>query len=172
MLRVVAIAVAFPMLFAAWAGPRLAVSAQKPADEPAGDRVTLAGCVARQTGAGTANTAPTAGTAAGPLLLTRVVAPAAGPGQGAVPGTAPTGSDTGTIGARAKPDPGDANERSYELTGASIAGLDEHVGKRVEIIGTLVESKPVSADTAHPSSPRGRVTVVSFRPLGGACPLG
>jgi hypothetical protein len=168
MIRVVAVAIAFPILFAAWAGPRIAVSAQKPTE----DRVTLAGCVARQTGAGTANTAAAAGTAAGPLLLTRVVTPPGGPGQGAVPGTAPTGSDTGTIGARSTPDPGNANERSYELTGTSTAGLDEHVGKRVEIIGTLVESKPVSADTAHPSSPRGRVTVISFRPLGGACPLG
>lgn len=168
MFRIVAVAVALPTLFAAWAGPRIAVSAQKPAE----DRVTLAGCVARQTGAGTANTAAATGAGSGPLLLTRVVAPQAGPGQGAVPGTAPTGSDTGTIGARAKPDPGDANERSYELTGTSTAGLDEHVGKRVEIIGTLVESRPVSADTAHPSSPRGRVRVMSFRPLGGACPLG
>jgi len=168
MFRVVAVAIAFPTLFAAWAGPRLAVSAQK----PAADRVTLAGCVARQTGAGTANTAAAAGTAAGPLLLTRVVEPAAGPGQGAVPGTAPTVSDTGTIGARAsQPTPAIGNERSYELTGTTD-GLDEHVGKRVEITGTLVESKPASADTAHPSSPRGRVTVMSFRPLGGACPLG
>ncbi len=169
MFRTVAVAVAFPTLFAAWAGPRIAVSAQK----PAADKVTLAGCVARQTGAGTANTAAAEGTAAGPLLLTRVVEPAAGPGQGAVPGTAPTVTDTGTIGARAsQPTPGIGNERSYELTGTSTAGLDEHVGKRVEIIGTLVESKPASANTAHPSSPRGRVTVMSFRPLGGACPLG
>ena len=169
MLRLVAIAVALPTMFAAWAGPRIAVSAQK----AAGDRVTMAGCVARQTGAGTANTPAPEGTAAGPLLLTRIVEPADGRGRGAVPGAPPATGDTGTIGSRAsQPAPAAGIERSFELAGAGAAELGEHVGKRVEITGRLVESNPATAATAHPSSPRGRLTVVSFRPLGGSCPLG
>ncbi len=166
MLRLVAVAIAIPTIFAAWAGSRVAVSAQKPVD-----RVTFAGCVARQTGAGAANTAATPGTAAGPLLLTRIAEVADQQSRGAVPATPPTG-DTGTLGARAsQPAPPSSVERSFELIGPSAAGLGEHVGKRVAITGTLVESKPATADTAHPSSPRGRLTVVSFRPLGGSCPL-
>jgi len=169
MLRLVTIAVAIPTMFAAWAGQRIPVNAQKPST----DEVTLAGCVARQTGAGTATTAAAPGTAAGPLLLTRIVEPDSAPGRGAVPAGQPSTTDTGTISTRqAQPTTQIANERSYELTGSGAAALGDQVGKRVEVKGVVVEVKPVTADTAHPSSPRGRLAVASFRPLGGACPLG
>ena len=63
-------------------------------------------------------------------------------------------------------------DHSYELAGPKVPELSQHVGKRVEVTGTVIESSRPSADSAHPSAPRGRMTVASFRELGGACPLG
>jgi hypothetical protein len=179
MLRVVAVSIAIPTMFAAWAGPRISVAAQKPANKP----VTIEGCVARKTEGGEAYTPAAPGAGPGTLLLTRVVLRREDTARSAVPGTAPSASNTGTIGAphiQAPPAP----EQSYELTGAPIAGLGPHVGQRIEVTGTLhvapqgPSALPGSAgdarvplDVAHPSSARERIAVARFRPIGGTCPL-
>jgi hypothetical protein len=115
-----------------------------------------------------------------PFVLTRarLVEPAA---KTAVPGTSPSTNDTGTIaGAMARtPAPALVRDRSFTLTGGDAAMLAKQVGQRVEVVGTVSRPNAASAspksgahtttDTAHPSAPVERLTVVSFRPVGGAC---
>jgi hypothetical protein len=178
MLRVVAVSVAIPTLFAAWAGPRISVAAQKPAVEP----VTVEGCVARKTEGGEAYTPAAPGAGYGTLLLTRVVVRPQAPGRSAVPGTGPSTGNTGTIGVQ--PTQAPAREQSYELTGRAVAGLGPQVGKRVQVTGTLqvLPSEPPApvgtagharapVDFAHPSSARDQIAVAAFRPIGGTCPM-
>ena len=182
MLRIMAIALLIPTVLAAWMGDRIAAAAQ---NAPA-ETTTVAGCVARQTEAGIAYTTPARGAAVGVLLLTRMAVPVDIRVRGTGAGTTAATADRGTLGARvAQPSATADSERTYELAGANIAALRDHIGKRVEIMGTLAAAAkqptaPASSpapeaappNTAHPSASRVHLNVVSFRPVGGACPLG
>jgi hypothetical protein len=133
--------------------------------------VVLAGCVARQTASGITHTSSADPASKDLLVLTRVLMPQANQGRGAVPGTSASDGNTGTIGT--PPSSGSAKaEQTYELTGATITELRKQVGKRVELTGTLTAAPPPTADVAHTSSPRGVVAIESYRPIGGACPIG
>jgi hypothetical protein len=191
MLRLVAVGVAIPTIFAAWAGTQLP-TAQAAQDVPA-DRTTVVGCLARQTADGAAPTPEQPRNDAMPFMLTR--ARLVDVARTAVPGTSQSTNDTGTIAgsvARA-PNPALVRERSFTLAGGDATMLAKHVGQRVEIVGTVsrvaassgtaasgatasgtASASPQSGahtttDTAHPSAPAERLTVVSFRPVGGAC---
>lgn len=179
MMRLVAVGMAIPTIFAAWAGAQL--STAQAADQTAsGDKVTVVGCLARQTPDGAVPTPEQPRDNSMPLLLTkaRAVDPAA---KGGAPGTSPSANDTGTIaGAIVRtPTPGSVRERSFTLAGGDAATLAKEVGQRIEVVGTVSRSSGPSAppksgahtttDTAHPSAPVERLTVISFRPIGGAC---
>ena len=157
------------------------------------DRVTVTGCVVRQTGDGAALSA----NAEGNLVLTKAVVATAQRNRpaSAVPGSSPSGSDSGTIPVRpVSPTPENGSplaDKSFDLVGPSASRLAGLIGQRVEIIGTLVrEEKPATVATtggagrqggagsraeagapsvAHPSAPVERVTVMTFRAIGGGC---
>jgi hypothetical protein len=182
MLRIVAVAVALPTMFAAWAGSQIA-TAQPAGQTPPGEHVVLAGCVGRQTGGGITHTASTDSRLKEVLVLTRVVRPQGNPGRGAVPGTPASDGNTGTVGV---PPPGSTPvaEQTYALDGAVAMELRDHIGKRIEVTGTLTPLAAAVTNTAdtssgassqtssHTSSPRGLIAVGSYRPIGGACPIG
>jgi hypothetical protein len=119
-----------------------------------------------------------------PVVLTR--ARLVESARTAVPGTSASTNDTGTIGGAIARTPaaGPVRDRSFTLSGGDAGMLAKHVGQRVEIVGTIARvtgtsgttasASPKSGaqtttDTAHPSAPAERLTVVSFRSVGGAC---
>jgi hypothetical protein len=162
------------------------------ATTPPPEPITVVGCLVRQTTA-------EAGRTGDELVLTQAVPRAAGttPPASAVPGSAPSGSGSGTVPpAPAAQDAGTGtNERSFAIAanGDDRAALAKRVGQRVEILGILDESTAAGsrtdedtrrrvaedaggqgrvekpAQTAHPSAPVRRITVTSFRAVGGTC---
>ena len=151
-----------------------AVSANNPATWP---RLTVVGCVVREP--------DPVGPSGFVLALRRAtVRPPAGsrPGQGAVPGSLPSGSGSGTVGLPAD-SRAQVEEQGFALTGYD-ASLAEHVGRRVEVAGLLVPINAASggpapvagtrADVsttaaAHQSAPQRQLRVQSFRPVGSGC---
>jgi hypothetical protein len=191
MLRLMAVGMAIPTIFAAWAGTQLPPAQAAPAQPPAGEQVTVVGCLARQTPDGAAPTPEQPRSESTPFVLTRarLVDPAS---KTAVPGTSPSTNDTGTIAGAIARAPSQANvrDRSFTLTGGDAAMLAKQVGERVEVVGimsrvaagesaspqsahTVTDPRErrqgVPADSAHPSAPAERLTVVTFRSIGGAC---
>jgi hypothetical protein len=181
MLRLMAVGMAIPTLFAAWAGTQLPTAQAAPPQATSAEQAKVVGCLARQTPDGAAPTPEQPrNDSSMPFVLTRARLVDAASGT-AVPGTSPSTNDTGTIaGAVARtPTPGPVRERSFTLTGGDAAMLAKQVGQRVEVTGTISRATAASAspksgahtttETAHPSAPAERLTVVSFRPVGGAC---
>jgi hypothetical protein len=157
--------------------------------------VTVVGCLVRQTSAGGALTAQPA-ERGDVLALTRVsMTPTSAAPVSAVPGSAPSGSGSGTIANPPAPAsvPDTSPERSIAIDAAhegEIAGLAKYVGQRVEISGTVQDVSSTAtarADDAarrspggvgttgsaeapaHTSAPAERITMISFRPVGGTC---
>lgn len=162
--------------------PRLATtgapSAQTPVPGPGdfnvpGQPVRVFGCVVPNDAAG--------GSREG-LLLVDAVVTAAGTGgaAGAVPGSPPAGSGSGTVGTAGTDarTASVAQPQGFVLTG-EVGSLGTHLGKRVEITGTIVplETAPGSPapaaapreSAAHPSAPERALRVSGFRPTAGAC---
>jgi hypothetical protein len=180
MLRLMAVGMAIPTLFAAWAGTQLPPAQAAPPQETAAEQAKVVGCLVRQSPDGAVPTPEQPRHDSTPFMLTR--ARLADPtSRTAVPGTSPSTNDTGTIAgaiARTSP-PALVRERSFTLAGGDAVMLAKQVGQRVEVVGTISRAVVASAspksgantttDTAHPSVPVERLTVISFRPVGGAC---
>jgi hypothetical protein len=181
--------------------------AERPAVRPAlgstarsEQRITAIGCLVRQTSAGAALSAQDV--AADDLVLTgATVAPTPTPaGRSAIPGSAPSGSGSGTIppAASAAQNLPNVEERSFALRVQGTedrAALTKYIGQRIEITAMVDDTEAGSRRTdsaaslpatgestagtsgraetpssaAHPSAPVQRVTVASFRPVGGSC---
>ena len=143
---------------------------------PRMQQLTIRGCLARQTATGTALT-PQRDTR-DRLVLTNAVSTDLQPQdvRGAVPGSSPGGSGSGTV-----PQPaatsGGASSAATPVTyvvvtpAASMRELTQYVGERVEITGTTgdADAPPPSSETAHPSAPTREIAVKAFRALGGSC---
>jgi hypothetical protein len=160
-------------------------------------RISAIGCLVRQTSAGAALSAQDV--AADDLVLTGATLAPTPAVRSAVPGSSPSGSGSGTIppAASAAQNP-PAGERSFALRVPGTedrAALTKYVGQRIEITATVddtgagsrrTDSASASPSTgeaaagtsgraetpspaAHPSAPVQRVTVASFRPVGGSC---
>jgi hypothetical protein len=161
--------------------------------------ITAVGCLVQQTPTGSER-APQ-GVDGETLVLIDVSLPDARPAAGgsAVPGSSPSGSGSGTLPEAARTT-GNAPVDTGRLAFVLAAGfgetreLTQHVGRRVEIIGTVDEGTPARSGNAaprpspsqpdpvgtsgriepapavaHPSAPT-RMTVTSFRVLaGGTC---
>jgi len=84
--------------------------------------------------------------------------------RGAVPGSFPSGSGSGTVGT-AGAAAGNAEPIAYRVTGEDSA-LAGYVGQRVEVTGVV---DPTAGDTAHPSATRRAIQVTSFRAVSGSC---
>lgn len=103
---------------------------------------------------------------------------------GAVPGSPPSGSGSGTINAVPVDQRSDPAESAYVLEGYEPS-LTRELPRRVEITGRVLPASsaartqppapgaraeaPASA-VAHPSAPEQRLQVLSFRPVAGSCP--
>ncbi len=103
---------------------------------------------------------------------------------GSVPGSTSTGSTstgagsaatgtTGTSGSAATtPSPAPRGELTYSLTGNRESDLTQHVGKRVEIVGTVDSAIRPSITVAPQGGAAANLqelTIVSFRPVEGTC---
>jgi hypothetical protein len=84
--------------------------------------------------------------------------------RGAVPGSFPSGSGSGTVGTGGAAT-GSAEPIAYRVTGDESA-LAPFVGQRIEATG-IVDASEV--DTAHPSATRRAIRVTSFRAATGNC---
>ena len=84
--------------------------------------------------------------------------------RGAVPGSFPSGSGSGTVGT-AGVAAGNAEPIAYRVTGDESA-LAGYVGQRIEVTGVV---DPTAGDTAHPSATRRAIRVTSFRAASGSC---
>lgn len=162
---------------------------------PQARTIVVRGCLARQTGGGTALTEQVE--SRDPLVLIDAVLEDDRPVEviSAVPGSAPTGAGSGTVPNTAGTTgaaPVDVGKLTVALgiTTAVRAELAKHVGQRVEIEGTADDdtagrapgdtvaqpagvapdgARPPVPDAAHPSAPTRRVTVSTFRAIGGVC---
>ncbi len=157
-------------------------------------RVTVRGCLVRQTAGGTALTAQAGSTDALVLSDASYIVEPGGGARGAVPGSSPSDAGSGTVpdtAATAGQAPVDAATVSFHLvmTEAQRTGIAPRVGERVEITGRLdQEGAPAAAaratepslpgpgrvqvapvEVAHVSTPARRLTVASMRPVGGTC---
>ena len=105
--------------------------------------ITAVGCLVRQTPGGTALSSQTVPPGDDLVLSGAALAPARAVDASAVPGSAPSGSGSGTVPSSAsagRTDPGPAPERSFSLAARSAAeraALAKLVGQRVEIVGTV-----------------------------------
>jgi hypothetical protein len=162
------------------------------AQDPGVERVTVRGCLVRQTSSGTALT-PQQGAADAALVLADAtrLSDRTSEARGAVPGSGPSDADSGTL-ARAAGTAGqapvDAATTSFQLVMSETQReeLAPRVGERLEVIGDLhkgsdpqvgvapsqpgpgrVQVAPI--ETAHVSTPTRRLTISSFRLLGGTC---
>ena len=157
------------------AATRVPVSANDPATWP---RLTVVGCVVREAD-------PVRPLDTVLALRKATVRPPAGarPGQGAVPGSLPSGSGSGTVGSSAVDSRSQAEEQGFALTGYD-ATLADHVDRRVEVTGLLAPANAVSigqpaiagtrsdvspVTAAHQSAPQRQLRVQSFRPIGSGC---
>lgn len=158
------------------------------------ERVTVRGCLVRQTAGGTALTAQAGSTDALVLSDASYVVTPGGGARGAVPGSSPSDAGSGTVpdvAATAGQAPVDAATVSFQLvmTEAQRTEIAPRVGERIEITGQLdqeggsaaaarspqpaqpgpgrVQVAPV--EVAHVSTPARRLTVASMRLVGGTC---
>lgn len=103
--------------------------------------VTIAGCVAEQTEpVGTSGRGAGESRARGLLLTEAATRPASGDAPTAVPGSRPSGQDSGTIPASPASQPPAAaapRDSTYALLGSRASELEKYVGQRVEVVGTL-----------------------------------
>lgn len=169
--------------------PRLAFVS--PAPTPP---LTAIGCLARHTSNGPVLTAQD-DLSRDEFVLTgaSVSAPSPLPGAGAVPGSTPTGEGSGTISASATPRAAGADAVRFAfalvVNDEDVAALTKHVGKRVEVVGSVEETAPQRTDrsadasrpagtrgrveippaSAHPAAPMRRLAVASVTAIGGAC---
>jgi hypothetical protein len=148
-----------------------------------GDPVTLTGCVQRSIGAGSSNATGTAG-AGGASAGTSFVLTSSDGGSGSSTSGA-TSSGTSTTGASGASTAagGSQQQRNYALTGADEQ-LREHVGKRVQVQGTIVAPSTGSTGGATSSSgsatqtgaggsasrPATSIRVASIKMISGTCP--
>ena len=167
---------------------------QQLAQRPAMERVTVRGCLVRQTPGGTALTPQQSSTDALVVADASFVSEPVDDGaRGAVPGSVPSDAGSGTVpktAATAGQAPVDAATTSFQLvmTDAQRGTLAARVGERVEITGELQpdpDARPdapaaqahphpgraqaAPADVAHVSTPTRQLTIVSFRAVGGTC---
>jgi hypothetical protein len=167
------------------------VTTARPSPSPATSQtVTARGCLVRQTQDGTALTPQSTGLDS--LVLSKASMADSRPSAvvSAVPGSAPSGSGSGTVPnavATTGATPDDNGSLSFRLaTAPGKAGeLTQHVGERVEVVGTIDEEprpvaeaagasaggreQPAAPKVAHPSAPARLITVTTFRAVGGAC---
>jgi hypothetical protein len=159
-------------------GPRPAAPLAQAREQaaPRTQQLTLRGCLARQTATGTALTPQR--DSRDRLVLTNAVSSDVQPQdvRGAVPGSSPSSSGSGTVpqtagtsGRTSSP----AAPVTYLLVtaAADTRELTSYVGERVEVTGATDDAgvPPASPETAHPSAPTREIAVKSFRALGGAC---
>jgi hypothetical protein len=171
------------------AGTQVAPASTSSSPSPVSQAITARGCLVRQTQDGTALTAQS--TAIDSLVLTKASMSDSRPGAviSAVPGSAPSGNGSGTVPnavATTGAAPVDNGSLAFRLAAAGkIAELTQHVGERVEVVGTIQEeprpvaeaagaattgrAQPAASNVAHPSAPAKVITVTTFRALGGSC---
>jgi len=148
---------------------------------PTANQVTMTGCIVREsehtnarggalgTGVGAGNEFVLANASRGGAAANAQIA-------GSVAGSTSAGASgtpTGTSGTTAEKTPPPARTMAYSLTGSREGDLAQHVGKRVEIVGT-VDSRvspgiiPAPAQ-GEPAANLQELTIVSFRPVEGTC---
>jgi hypothetical protein len=157
------------------------------------ERVTARGCLVRQTAGGTALT-PQQGSADALVLADATLLSArTSDARGAVPGSGPTDADSGTLpraAATTGQAPVDAATTSFQLvlSEAQRSELAPRVGERLEVVGELEKVSEARGDArvappqpgpgrvqvapvevAHVSTPTRRLTISSFRLVGGTC---
>jgi hypothetical protein len=160
--------------------------------------ITARGCLVRQTPGGTALTPQSSPSDVLVLADASLLAAPVNGARGAVPGSTPGDSGSGTVPAPAATGgqaPVDAGTAAFTLflSSADVRELvQQHVGDRVEVTGMLVASagnetadprriaaQPEAAgagrvqvapvEVAHVSTPARGIAVTAVRPLGGAC---
>ena len=172
---------------------------QQPARAERLEPITARGCLVRQTPGGTALTPQSSPADVLVLANASLIAAPATVTRGAVPGSTPGDSGSGTVPAAAATSgqaPVDAGTMAFTLSLASgdmRELVQKHVGDRVEVTGMLVASSgnetasqgsraapPVDAagagrvqvapvEVAHVSTPARGIAVTAIRALGGAC---
>jgi hypothetical protein len=161
------------------------------------EAIVVRGCLVRQTAGGTARTPQVGPSDSFALTQAVVVRPESPTARGAMPGSGPAVAGSGTVAGAVGTTgaaPVDAGMQSFRLVMSSNESrqLTQHVGDRVEVSGVLdadsIDPPPARAaessrpapppagrvqvapmEVAHVSTPVRRITVSSFRPLGGAC---
>jgi hypothetical protein len=142
-------------------------SAQTP--RPSGDQVTVSGCIQREadyrrsTGAGRGGAVGTGAGVANEFILANAMMSR---GVGSSSSTGASSTATGTTG---------TNNTAYELTGPNEGQAATHVGKRVEITGTLKSTDTAPAGGATANVPGSQdlklreLEITSIRETSGTC---
>jgi hypothetical protein len=138
---------------------------------PVTETITATGCLISQPDSGR-SARNGARERDGELVLTKAtVAAARRDGSSAVPGSPPSSSDTGTVGTTRQSSPPSVSEEVGFRLSAVPADLANHLGRRVQIVGTVTHGEVLSqkADVAHTSAATLTLMVESFRPIAGSC---
>ena len=172
------------------AGGSTGASPQPPSDRPAqsAQSMTVTGCLQAASDAGgapaaAAEPAAPGAKAAGGFVLTNVT-PAGSMASGSTaPGAKTPGAATGTTGAGATGTTGSSTASRYRLTGGESQNLQQYVGQKVEVTGSVAggagspsstTTTPGAAGSPAGASASGRsqdqaFRVTSVRPTGDKC---
>jgi len=165
--------------------PQTTTQTAQQSSAPSTEKITVTGCLkeapassAASTAVGTTGTAATAGAAGTAGATTQADAPAATTGEtpkyvladavkssAAAAGATTTAGETTAAGA-AEPSTSSAPQ-TYRLI-ANMSALTPHVGKKLELVGTI-EANPASSDTASASASMPALRVESGKIVAASC---
>jgi hypothetical protein len=117
--------------------------------------MTVTGCLQAASAGGAAAATPDSpgAKAAGGFVLTNVT-PAGSMASGSTaPGAKTPGSATGTTGAGATGTSGSSAASRYRLTGGESQNLEQYVGQKVEVTGSVAGGSSSSTPSAAPGAP-------------------